>query len=91
MDTGLPMYLALERKPDNGGEIQNHADVVSGIMLHLKVVNYQDRVMSTSMKYRAGSIRIYFINHASWVLLTNGQKLRKNMPKLIFFLEIFQK
>jgi hypothetical protein len=31
------MYLALERKPDNGGEIQNLADVASGIMLHLKV------------------------------------------------------
>ena len=38
MDAGLPMYLALERKPDNGGEIQNLADVASGIMLHLKVV-----------------------------------------------------
>ena len=32
------MYLALERKPDNGGEIQNLADIPSGIMLHLKVV-----------------------------------------------------
>ena len=38
VDAGLPMYLALECKPDNGGEIQNLADVVSGIMLHLKVV-----------------------------------------------------
>ena len=38
VDAGLPMYLALERKPDNGGEIQNHADVASGIMIHLKVV-----------------------------------------------------
>jgi hypothetical protein len=38
VDTGLPMYLALERKPDNGGEIQNLADVASGIILHLKVV-----------------------------------------------------
>jgi hypothetical protein len=38
VDAGLPMYLALERKPDNGGEIQNLADVASGIMLHLKVV-----------------------------------------------------
>jgi hypothetical protein len=33
VDTGLPMYLALERKPDNSGEIQNLADVASGIML----------------------------------------------------------
>ena len=38
VDAGLPMYLALECKPDNGGEIQNLADVASGIMLHLKVV-----------------------------------------------------
>jgi len=32
------MYLALERKPDNGGKIQNLADVASEIMLHLKIV-----------------------------------------------------
>jgi hypothetical protein len=32
------MYLALERKPDNGGEIQNLANIALGIMLHLKVV-----------------------------------------------------
>ena len=38
VDAGLPMYLALECKPDNIGEIQNLADVASGIMLHLKVV-----------------------------------------------------
>jgi len=38
VDAGLPMYLALERKPGNGGEIQNLADFAAGIMLHLKVV-----------------------------------------------------
>jgi hypothetical protein len=38
VDAGLPMYLALECKPGNGGEIQNLADVALGIMLHLKVV-----------------------------------------------------
>jgi hypothetical protein len=38
VNAGLPMYLTLEHKPDNGGEIQNLADVASGIMLHLKVV-----------------------------------------------------
>jgi hypothetical protein len=44
VDAGLPMYLALERKPDNGGEIQNLADVASGIMLHLKVaISWVDR------------------------------------------------
>ena len=38
IDAGLPMYLALERKPNNSGEIQNLADVASGIMLRLKIV-----------------------------------------------------
>ena len=32
------MYLVLKGKPDNSGEIQNLANVASGIMLHLKVV-----------------------------------------------------
>ena len=32
------MYLDLERKPDNGGKIQNIADVASEIMLRLKIV-----------------------------------------------------
>ena len=35
--TGLPMYLALERKPDNGGEIQNLADIALRIMMRLKI------------------------------------------------------
>jgi hypothetical protein len=43
-DAGLPMYLALERKPDNRGEIQNIADISSGIMLRLKVVKSTNEV-----------------------------------------------
>jgi hypothetical protein len=44
------MYLALERKPDNGGEIQNLAVVASGIMLHLKVVKLakEEKAISTN-------------------------------------------
>ena len=38
VNAGLPMYLALKGKPDNGDEIQNLANVASGIMLYLKVV-----------------------------------------------------
>ena len=38
LDAGIPHYIAMERKPDNGGEIQNLADVASGIMLQLKIV-----------------------------------------------------
>jgi hypothetical protein len=49
VNKGLPMYLALERKPNNSGEIQNLADVASGIMLRLKVVKSanEEKVNST--------------------------------------------
>jgi hypothetical protein len=35
---GLPNYVAIDRKPENGCEIQNAACGCSGIMLRLKVV-----------------------------------------------------
>jgi hypothetical protein len=38
INMGLPMYVAIERKPDNGCEIQNACDGRSGIMMQLKLV-----------------------------------------------------
>jgi Transposase IS4 len=35
---GLPQYIAIDRKPENGCEIQNAACGVSGVMLRLKLV-----------------------------------------------------
>ena len=35
---GLPMYVAIDRKPENGCEIQNAACGRSGVMLRLKIV-----------------------------------------------------
>ena len=35
---GLPMYVAINRKPENGCEIQNVACGHSGVMIQLKVV-----------------------------------------------------
>ena len=35
---GLPMYIAIDRKPENGCEIQNAACGRSGVMLQLKLV-----------------------------------------------------
>jgi hypothetical protein len=35
---GLPMYVAIDRKPENGCEIQNSACGTSGVMLRLKLV-----------------------------------------------------
>ena len=35
---GLPMYVAINRKPENGCEIQNAASGRSGVMIRLKIV-----------------------------------------------------
>jgi Transposase IS4 len=35
---GLPMYIAIDRKPENGCEIQNAACAKSGVMIRLKLV-----------------------------------------------------
>jgi hypothetical protein len=39
---GLPMYIAIDRKPENGCEIQNSACGESGVMLRLKLVMGDD-------------------------------------------------
>ena len=38
MNRGLPHYIAIDRKPENGLKIQNAAYGDSGIMLRLKLV-----------------------------------------------------
>ena len=38
VNAGLPQYIAIDRNPENGCEIQNTADGVSGIMIQLKLV-----------------------------------------------------
>jgi Transposase IS4 len=42
INKGLPMYVAIDRKPENGCEIQTVACGDSGIMLRLKVVKGKD-------------------------------------------------
>ena len=39
---GLPQYVAIDRKPENGCEIQNAACGMSGVMLRLKLVKGAD-------------------------------------------------
>ena len=39
INAGLPQYIAIDRKPENGCEIQNASGVFSGIMMQLKLVN----------------------------------------------------
>ena len=38
INEGLPHYIAIDRKPENGCEIQNACDGESGIMMRLKIV-----------------------------------------------------
>jgi len=38
INMGLPMYISLDRKPEDGAEIQNVCDGHSNIMLRLKLV-----------------------------------------------------
>ena len=49
INLGLPMYVAIDRKPDNGCEIQTAACAKSGVMIRLRLVksaaiedNYED-------------------------------------------------
>ena len=39
INAGLPHYIAIDRKPENGCEIQNDDDGVSGIIIQLKLIN----------------------------------------------------
>ena len=41
---GLPQYVAIDKKPENGCEIQNSACSRSGVMLRLKLVKGVDLV-----------------------------------------------
>ena len=39
INLGLPIYVEMDRKPDNGEEIQNYACVRSEVMMPLRIVN----------------------------------------------------
>ena len=38
INMGLPQYVDMDRKPEKGGEIQNAADGITGVMLNLHIV-----------------------------------------------------
>lgn len=59
IDVGLPTYVAMERKPENGCEIQNCCDGKSGIMLQLRVVK-------SAVEDNAGDNDV---NHGTYILL----------------------
>jgi hypothetical protein len=59
INAGLPTYVAMERKPENGCEIQNCCDGKSGIMMQLCVVKSCD----------TDSEDIEDLNHGTKILL----------------------
>ena len=42
INMGLPIYIAIDRKPEKGAEVQNSADGKSGIMMRWKVVKHDE-------------------------------------------------
>lgn len=53
INIGLPMYVAMDRKPEDGCEIQCSADGVVGVMCRLKVVKSateEDRLLAVFPK-----------------------------------------
>ena len=58
INDGLPEYRAMDRKPENGCEVQNACDGQSGIMLHLnKDLNHGTKVLAFFVMPWARSLR----------------------------------
>jgi Transposase IS4 len=56
INMGLPMYIAIDRKPENGCEIQNMACGQSGVMIRLKVVKTAEEEASNEEMYEQGTL-----------------------------------
>ena len=64
---GLHMYVAIDRKPENGCEIQNSACGRSGVMLWLKLVKYEEDENTHAQEDTVG--------------MTHGAKVLKSLVK----------
>lgn len=52
INMGLPHYVAMERKPEHGAEIQNACDGMSGVMMRLKLVKTAQAEQATTAQQR---------------------------------------
>ena len=68
VNKGLPHYVEMERKPENGCEIQNAACVDSGIMIQLKVVKGKEEEERLESKRPDAAVR-RSRNHGTNVVL----------------------
>ena len=58
INAGLPHYVAIDRKPENGCEIQDSCCGVSGIMMRLKIVKDEEDYSSTDTE-EEGAIMLH--------------------------------
>jgi Transposase IS4 len=54
IENGLPQYVAIDRKPENGCEIQNAACGRSGIMMQLQIVTTAEHEETRASEAEAG-------------------------------------
>ena len=60
INMGLPHYVAMDRKPEHGCEIQNCCDGLSGIMLRLKLVKSQaaEEAITSQQRQAAADVEV---------------------------------
>jgi hypothetical protein len=54
INIGIPHYVAIDRKPDNGCEIQNAACGMSGVMIRLKLVKSAEEIAAAEAEGEQG-------------------------------------
>jgi len=67
INVGLPMYVAMDRKPENGCEIQNCCDGISGIMMRLIIVKSEKerKILQTARYVAVANVVVTTnVNHA---------------------------
>ena len=69
INKGLPHYVAIDRKPENGCEIQNLADGQSGLMLQLKMVKSKNSEVVAPTHTDEAQTAKKELNHGTHVIL----------------------
>jgi hypothetical protein len=64
INAGLPMYVAIDRKPENGCEIQNSCCATSGVMLRLRIVKSKVAEFEAS----AATALDHTVNHGTAII-----------------------
>ena len=75
---GLPFYVARERKPENGCEVQDVCGGISGILMRLKIVKkLEEAKLYVEAKAQNNPALENLLNHGTEVLLELLRPWRK--------------